>query len=417
MMKRFISNLLQTGIDKETDVSLVKNIRVMNGFAILVLASQISTLPLTLYFLDYAQPLLYVCLLMICLISLTLACNHFRRHFAAAIIGALAAINNITLYTLFLGTRSNVHFLLPAVMIGAFYYFPYNRAKAMFCITAFSLLDFIFLEIWSFHHLPFLRFPDDVERIMIVFVDLTFIFITFGFMYYGYYIYRESETNLKKEREKSERLLLNILPVHIAELLKSGATSISERYDKVAILFSDLVGFTSYCSENTSDSIVKILNEIFFAFDTRTEELGLEKIKTIGDGYMVMGGGLSENGDNFLKTIDLGDYMIRFIERFNAKHRMSFSIRVGIHVGSVTAGVIGKTKFSFDIWGDTVNVASRMESTGVPMEIHISEDVADCLADKGRCDYRGEIDVKGKGKIKTYIINRYYRELNSKTSP
>ena len=154
---------------------------------------------------------------------------------------------------------------------------------------------------------------------MIVFVDLTFIFITFGFMYYGYYIYRESETNLKKEREKSERLLLNILPVHIAELLKSGATSISERYDKVAILFSDLVGFTSYCSENTSDSIVKILNEIFFAFDTRTEELGLEKIKTIGDGYMVMGGGLSENGDNFLKTIDLGDYMIRFIERFNAK--------------------------------------------------------------------------------------------------
>ncbi len=124
---------------------------------------------------------------------------------------------------------------------------------------------------------------------------------------------------------------------------------------------------------------------------------------------MVMGGGLSKDA-NFLKTIDLGDFMIRFVEQFNAAHRLNFSIRVGIHVGSVTAGVIGKTKFSFDVWGDTVNVASRMESTGVPMQIHISDDVAKCLTDKSRCDYRGEIDVKGKGKIKTYIINRYYRD-------
>lgn len=220
----------------------------------------------------------------------------------------------------------------------------------------------------------------------------------------------KKEHELKIEQNKANSLLLNILPCQIADRLKSGETTISEYFDKVSILFADIVGFTKFCSEKPSNEIVEILNKIFYAFDKKTEELGLEKIKTIGDGYMVMGGGLSKDNENLLKTIDLGEYMINFIKDFSEKNQLLFSIRVGIHIGSVTAGVIGKTKFSFDIWGDTVNIASRMESTGVPMEIHITEEVANYLTDKNRCEYRGEVEVKGKGKMNTYIINRKNKE-------
>ncbi len=211
------------------------------------------------------------------------------------------------------------------------------------------------------------------------------------------------------EKRKSDNLLLNILPSQIADRLKNGETTISDYFDNVAILFADIVGFTTYCSGKPSIKIVEILNEIFYAFDKKTEELGLEKIKTIGDGYMVMAGGLKTSTGELLKTIDLGDFMINFIEEFNTKYNLQFSIRVGIHIGSVTAGVIGKTKFSFDIWGDTVNIASRMESSGVPMQIHITEEVAHYLKDMTRCEYRGGVEIKGKGIMKTYIIHRYIK--------
>jgi hypothetical protein len=135
---------------------------------------------------------------------------------------------------------------------------------------------------------------------------------------------------LNHEKEKSENLLLNILPVHIADRLKSGEITISDYYDKVAILFADIVGFTSFCSNKNSNEIVTVLNEIFFAFDTKTEELGLEKIKTIGDGYLVMGGGLKSNEKQLLKTIALGDYMIKFMQKYSSDNNVQFSIRVGI---------------------------------------------------------------------------------------
>ena len=219
----------------------------------------------------------------------------------------------------------------------------------------------------------------------------------------------ERTHELAFEKEKTEKLLLNILPLQIAERLKKGETSISDYFEEVAILFADIVGFTNYCSGKPSAHIVEILNEIFNAFDKTTEELGLEKIKTIGDGYLVMAGGLKTSKGSLLKTIDLGDYMINYIDNFSKKRGIEFSIRIGIHIGNVTAGVIGKTKFAFDIWGDTVNIASRMESTGIPMEIHITEEVVNLLKDKSRCSYRGEFEIKGKGKMKTYIINRYSR--------
>ena len=216
---------------------------------------------------------------------------------------------------------------------------------------------------------------------------------------------KQAEQALATEKGKVDSLLLNILPKQIAERLKHGETNIADHFDQVAILFSDLVGFTQFCSEVSSSQIVAILNEVFCAFDAKTEELGMEKIKTIGDGYMAMAGGLSTQTADLLKALELGHFMIQFVEKFNIEHGLGFKIRVGVHVGAVTAGVIGMTKFAYDIWGDTVNVASRMESTGTPMQIQISEDMANCLPDKSMLTYRGEIAVKGKGMVKTYLIN------------
>lgn len=214
----------------------------------------------------------------------------------------------------------------------------------------------------------------------------------------------KAQKDANTERQKAESLLLNILPGSIAQRLKNGETIISEHYTNCAILFSDIVGFTEYCDGKSSDEIVSLLNTIFSAFDEKTQELNLEKIKTIGDGYMVLAVGEQDVSVNILKAIELGEYMIQFIKEYSEAYTIPFAIRVGIHTGDVTAGVIGKTKFSFDVWGDTVNIASRMESNGKPMEIHVSEAVARLVKQKRRCTERGEILVKGKGLMKTFMI-------------
>lgn len=218
--------------------------------------------------------------------------------------------------------------------------------------------------------------------------------------------YRLYHSNLEIEIEqaKNEKLLRNILPSEIVERLKQSDSIIADTFTSVAILFSDITNFTVFCQGRESSEIVTILNQIFYAFDKKTEELNLEKIKTMGDGYMVMAGGLESINQDLLKTIDLGRYMIEFIRKFNQENGYDFGIRIGVHIGSVTAGVIGKTKFAFDVWGDTVNIASRMESTGISMCINVTEQVAMLLDDQDKISYRGEIDIKGIGKTKTFTV-------------
>lgn len=215
----------------------------------------------------------------------------------------------------------------------------------------------------------------------------------------------KAQKEAQTERQKAESLLLNILPESIAQRLKNGETIISEHYSNSTILFSDIVGFTEYCNGKSSDDIVALLNTIFSVFDEKVKELGLEKIKTIGDGYMVLADGKSDSSSDIIKIIELGEFMIQYIQKYSEENSIPLAIRVGVHTGEVTAGVIGKTKFSFDVWGDTVNVASRMESNGRAMEIHVTEAVAKKIGNKRTCINRGEISVKGKGLMKTFMIS------------
>lgn len=215
---------------------------------------------------------------------------------------------------------------------------------------------------------------------------------------------QEAEEALRVEQEKSEQLLLNILPEAIAEQLKQNKSPIAEQFDDVTILFADIVGFTPLSAHLPATRLVDFLNRIFSEFDRLAKHRGLEKIKTIGDAYMVAGGLPVPKGDRVEAIAEMALDMQRDFTRMAAELEESLQIRIGIHTGPVVAGVIGVAKFIYDLWGDTVNVASRMESLGEPGKIQVTGEIYQRLKDRYIFEERGEIDVKGKGKMITYWL-------------
>ncbi len=209
---------------------------------------------------------------------------------------------------------------------------------------------------------------------------------------------------LSEAQEKSEALLLNILPGPIAERLKSGQNIIADHHDAVTVLFADIVGFTVLSARTPPVMLVGLLNEIFTLFDDLAAEHGLEKIKTIGDAYMAVGGLPDPRPDHAEAVADMALAMRDRLPHLPFSDLVPLQVRIGIHTGPVVSGVIGKRKFIYDLWGDTVNTASRMESHGVPGEVHLSGATAELLKGKFDLEARGPIQVKGKGEMRTYIL-------------
>jgi len=209
---------------------------------------------------------------------------------------------------------------------------------------------------------------------------------------------------LQVEQMKTERLILNILPKPIAERLKNNEKNISSSYPNVTILFSDLVGFTQMSSRQTPSALVSLLNDLFTRFDKRTEALGLEKIKTIGDAYMAVGGLPLPREDHADIVANMALGMFEDLSAFNEKNQMELEMRIGLNSGPVVAGIIGFTKFSYDLWGNTVNVASRMESSSVSGKIQISPSTVAALSGRFHLQEREVIEVKGVGKVLTHFL-------------
>ncbi|MFB2922742.1 adenylate/guanylate cyclase domain-containing protein [Aerosakkonema sp. BLCC-F2] len=209
---------------------------------------------------------------------------------------------------------------------------------------------------------------------------------------------------LKAEQKKSEHLLLNILPQPIADRLKQEESTIADNFPEVTVLFADIVGFTKLAARTSPVELVTLLNQIFSAFDRLVEKHGLEKIKTIGDAYMVVGGLPIPRQDHAEAIAKMALDMQLEIKQFNALNNVDFSMRIGINTGPVVAGVIGIKKFIYDLWGDTVNTASRMESHGITGCIQVTEATYKCLNDKFEFERRGPIQVKGKGEMTTYLL-------------
>ncbi len=210
---------------------------------------------------------------------------------------------------------------------------------------------------------------------------------------------------LREERERSERLLLNILPASIAARLKSGRTSlVADDYAEATVLFADLVGFTALSARTPPGELVAILNDVFSRFDHLADRHGLEKIKTIGDAYMAAAGVPEPRADHASAAAEMALDMVAEVEAVNRARGLSLEVRVGIHTGPLVAGVIGERKFIYDLWGDTVNVASRMESHGVAGSVQITDAVRDRLADRYELEARGAVAVKGRGTMKTWFV-------------
>jgi class 3 adenylate cyclase/HAMP domain-containing protein len=215
---------------------------------------------------------------------------------------------------------------------------------------------------------------------------------------------KQRTKELQEEKATSERLLLNVLPGPIADRLKSGAEVIVDRFEAVTVLFADIVGFTKLSSTTSPEKLVTMLDELFSVFDRLAEKHGLEKIKTIGDAYMVVAGIPEPIADHAGAIAHMAKDMLAAIDAYAEKHQTDLSIRIGAHTGPVVAGVIGKKKFIYDLWGDTVNTASRMESHGVPGRVHVTHATAELIKGTFELEPRGPIDIKGKGVMETFLI-------------
>ncbi|NUO55013.1 MAG: adenylate/guanylate cyclase domain-containing protein [Polyangiaceae bacterium] len=294
-----------------------------------------------------------------------------------------------------------------------YYFFPFisvvflvtpRRLAALYPISLLSLGLYLYFELVARQEDAVVSFSprltDLVRLVIIVSTCITLALIAFLFDADT----REAEHKLAAEHDRSERLLLNILPRTISERLKGGQQAIADGFANVSVLFADIVGFTVLSAKLPPQELVRVLNEVFSRFDELAEKHRLEKIKTIGDAYMVAAG-LPEPRPDHAEAVALMALEMRAaLDGLNRKHGYELEVRIGINSGPVVAGVIGKKKFIYDLWGDTVNTASRMESHGVKDAIHVTQATAELLKEKFDLESRGPIEVKGKGEMETFLV-------------
>jgi class 3 adenylate cyclase len=242
-----------------------------------------------------------------------------------------------------------------------------------------------------------LPISDEISRIFFIMNLGVSSFVVFVFA--SYFVGR-----MQNERARANKLLRSILPERIARNLKARPGRVAERFDEVGILFADLVDFTSFAKRSQPDAVIETLDRLFTEFDRLAIQFGVEKIKTIGDAYMVVSG-LPDGHPDHLAALARFALQIRAAAAATSRPDGSaFSTRIGIHMGSVVAGVIGRDKFAYDLWGDAVNVASRLETSGEPGRIQVSEAVRAKLASRFEFERRGVVELKGVGSVETWWL-------------
>lgn len=251
----------------------------------------------------------------------------------------------------------------------------------------------------------------DKNRNLAIGIGLIFFLLAVGF-YIRWRFVKKSRAILEKEKNRSENLLLNILPAEIAEELKEKGEASARDFELVSILFTDFKGFTEKSAELSAAELIEEINDCFKAFDLICEKYGIEKIKTIGDAYMAAGGlpVPSENSvlNTILAALEMQSYITKRILEKKNTNDFTFEMRLGVHTGPVVAGIVGVKKFQYDIWGDTVNIASRMESSGAVGKVNISQETYELIKDNPtlKFTYRGKINAKGKGEIDMWFVEK-----------
>jgi class 3 adenylate cyclase len=379
----------------------------VNTAAILGVLIVASYLPLLALFGDEARPYRIVCWTQLPIWSLPLWFNYRRRHLAAANYLAIGCLACFTGQVVLFGDVYGHQYFLLLVGVGSFLAYPPRHRRFM---ALWATLGFVaYVGVVSLAHLnepwfqPF-PLPPVLQPYVAVPVKGGVFLALASLAFYSRRSTLAAEAQVRIDREKSEALLLNILPPQIAERLKAGEQPIADGHEEVTVLFADIAGFTPLAKQLPPGELVALLNQLFSGFDASAERHGLEKIKTIGDAYMVAGGLPDPRPDHAQAVAAMAFDMIEIVRGVEVPEGVTLDVRVGIHTGPVVAGVIGRRKFSYDLWGDTVNTASRMESHGQVGTIQVSAATKGALGDGYTCRSRGEIEVKGKGPMEVFEL-------------
>lgn len=327
-----------------------------------------------------------------------------KRHFYAAMTLAYVEITiHQVLVTYMIGWETGFHiFLVFNMMLPLLTQRGHILWKTI--IMGSSFIAYFYLLIYLRTHQPFSPLPMSIESTFAIINKLSFIFILLLIAEGFNRTVLRYEEKLSTEITYANSLLLNILPQSVVQKIGRQSGAVAEGYKSVSVLFADIVGFTTFAEKISPEKLVELLDKLFTRFDLRVDEFHCEKIKTIGDAYMVSAGVPVKREDHALCCVNFARAILEEVAQFNRDEMTKLSIRIGIHSGPIVAGVIGEKKFSYDLWGDTVNTASRMESSGLPNEIQISPTTKELLGETVYVKERGEITIKGKGALKTYLV-------------
>ncbi len=403
-----LERLLLVGVSEDLDLTEVRRIRLCNMCALIGVGTNVVvTLSFFMAGLDAYKVIAIPNLVNSLLMLSTLAWNAYRKYYFARI-WLMTFVHVQVLIVLFLLGRDigfqAYFFVFPPVTL---LLLPRPKESvARWTLSILSALLYLLVEhhpAWNTHRagLPESMFAP-IHAIVSTLTFATLIVI----IYFFYNDTLRAEDDLAREHERSEGLLHNILPISIATRLKSEKNSIADGFAEVSVLFADLVGFTELSARLPPPELVELLNRVFSEFDDLSEQYGLEKIKTIGDAYMVAAGLPEPRLDHAHAIARFAFDMLDVIDRVNLSTGYKLAVRIGIHTGPVVAGVIGKRKFIYDLWGDTVNIASRMESHGAAGSIQVTEEVARRIGDEFEISESRTISVKGKGDMTTHFLLR-----------
>ncbi len=338
--------------------------------------------------------------------------SHLTRQHLVAVYAQVACIIVVTAGIQWvIGGIFDSGFVLTWALLGpliALMFFPIRHALAwlalyLICLAITAAGD----SYLTAHRLPV---PDGAQTLFFL-LNLSMPAIVI-FAFASYFV-----TNALREKQRADRLLLNILPEKIANTLKYQQGTIAEEHKNISVLFADIVEYTKYSSDKKPVDIVKNLNKIFYEFDTLVQRHRLEKIKTIGDAYMVVGGLPPHDGRHHQAIAAMALDMLAAIQQIRKEDGHPFELRIGIHNGDVVAGVIGHSKFAYDLWGDTVNLASRLEASATPGRIHVSASMQQILANRFLFEKRAPITLKGKGEVATFFLLGIRPDRDGMTEP
>jgi class 3 adenylate cyclase len=381
--------LSRTGVTGDLPARDAQYIVFLNVVVLLVLFIGGQNIVLASFYLPRTAVSLIVMILQLICIAFSLLWNHCHNYLLARVWMSAVAATFLTLHTVILGTQPRFHFFLVICVFLMFYLFPPKQKFWMYLLIGILSGCFVGTEVFFHDH-------GLVGGISEQFVQQEYYFNTLGVLFcalsmggVGYVTVRTAEDNALREHERSESLLRNILPASIAERLKADSGRIADSYPEATIMFVDIVGFTQIAGSMTPDALVDLLNVVFSEIDDLTEKYQLEKIKTIGDSYMVVAGAPEPRPDHAEVIATMSIEIMDRLGKLKRPDRPALDFRIGFHSGPVVAGVIGKKKFSYDLWGDSVNTAARLEAHGVAGEIHVSAHVRELLKDKFRFVERG----------------------------